>query len=233
MPGTYQVFQPDDRVIQYALRDAIQQNAAGCEVTEPLEVVLGEDDISIVGENSSVSVPVRFKRVYNLAYQVAAKDTRDPAFDKRNPALVSGCPESDNNCVLPGLVASTQEAGDYTLVVISDNNYKLKGRPFLFMFAAEDRPPVFRGVPGGTINYDAGHELSMTVADPDENQVTVSCTGIDATVNPGTIDGIGAVTITLNSGSGDLECTATAKGRSTTIIIQVEENTAGGPGPIL
>ena len=234
LSATYQTTEPDASVIQNYLDRTIQTNIKYCGVQSKVTVIYGGDDVSIITDNVSVQLPFRLKRVFNLAFAVAQMDTSDVSFDKRTVTSLGGCDGQFGECVFPLMFVTSQRVnGDYSIVRITDTaaNHIIGGKPFVFQYAVEDRPPAFTDYPSTTWHYysDTGDNkyVTVSVADPDEDEITVSCStpaGLTVDCNTGqTVNGIGPHVITLLGGSGEVTVTATANNKPTSISFQVQD----------
>lgn len=185
MGGTYQVFQPDNQVIQYQLAQSIQNHLSGCGYNRTVNVLFGIDDITVQTESETVRLPYRIKRIYDAAFRIAQQDTQDAFYDKRSVSSLLLCPEQRNNgdCFFSGMSATSSIVSGVHVVSIIDAGRQIQGAPFVFEYAVEDRPPVFfLGETGSeqyqtqTVTVDPSTEpIVLRVVDPDEDTLAVTC----------------------------------------------------------
>ena len=128
IPGTYKVLNNPELSWQEALEQRITTIVSEdelCDLPSPVTLALGEDDVTLISGNESVTVDIRLKRMYNLAFNLAKYEMTDPEFNPTsingslqvrdvNKIAITGCEDRrfGNDCAIPGLVVTTRSVDD-------------------------------------------------------------------------------------------------------------------------
>lgn len=176
LPGTYGSATPERKSWQELLEDSINdaiQNDDLCPIDDPVTLALGENDITLISGEESVTLPIQLKRMYNLAHTLAKYELAYPSF---NPASVTGtttpgdtdhtqilgCQDSvyGSDCAVPGLVVTVASVND----------------PFERLDASEDRDAhPWNGLLDEAVfePYDDAWRQNMTVVTITDSSVRV------------------------------------------------------------
>lgn len=154
----------------------------------------------------SVRLNARFKALYNFAYVLIQRETRDIRFDvatdwARVPTDLRGLVvllhpdvvEADTNCPeCPG--------ADDNLVYLQDSASDLGGQPLIFQFAIQNRRPDLNRIPPPPPTVAAGpYAIRLEARDPDDEPLAFEATSPTlALAVPG---GNGDYPVTLSAGT--------------------------------
>jgi hypothetical protein len=147
MTGTYQLFEQNTDVLQYALERNIEQNliTENCTQRGAVKVLLGGEDVVVRVENQTARIPVRFKKLFNAAYRITNEEMTNLDFNMDvDSKTVLGCPEPlyGNKCILPGMDVKTEHKGEYAHITITDAKSLIYSDPVALTFEIQNRHPV-------------------------------------------------------------------------------------------
>ncbi|MBS1266909.1 MAG: hypothetical protein MAG795_00878 [Candidatus Woesearchaeota archaeon] len=136
------------------------ENDVRASVDFEIEITDGKQT-KIKVEKFTKTVKVRFKKIYELAYYLIEEDNSNLFFSILNQDNLDGlskCPDADKKyynekCLKPDMSVelvrspcrsnSLCDESQYSnLVIIQDNASKINNKPYVFMFAVKNRPPV-------------------------------------------------------------------------------------------
>jgi hypothetical protein len=182
MTGTYQLFEQNTDVLQYALERNIEQNliTEDCAQRGAVKVLLGGEDVIVRVENQTARIPVRFKKLFNAAYRITNEEMTNLDFNMDvDSKTVLGCPEPlyGNKCILPGMDVKTEHKGEYAHITITDSKSLIYSDPVALTFEIQNRHPVrTQLLSPQTITAERYHEggfgfpqqVKTPMPDPDE-----------------------------------------------------------------